>query len=136
MGSRTRSPSKAAAAAIPLTQPSGNGFIGYWCVISYFPFFFGGIFECLCRSSPQEKKPCPVTRAEFKDVYNSLIKHVDKNKFTADFWTAFRSIQSKMKDYQKPFKTRLAKILQRPFEIADAPKVIEKGIAIHGKKEL
>ena len=41
-----------------------------------------------------------------------------------------------MKDYQKQFKHRRAKVLKEPFEMPDAPKVVESGIAIHAKKEL
>ena len=90
----------------------------------------------MCRGNPTDKKPCPVSRDEFKEIYNALIRHTDKNKFTADFWNQFKGTQTKMKDYQKQFKHRRAKILKEPFEMPDAPKVVESGIAIHAKKEL
>jgi len=41
-----------------------------------------------------------------------------------------------MKEYQKQFKSRRSKILKDPFEIPDAPKVVESGMAVHSKKDL
>jgi len=41
-----------------------------------------------------------------------------------------------MKDYQKQFKSRRSKILRDPFEMPEAPKVVESGMAVHGKKDL
>jgi hypothetical protein len=61
---------------------------------------------------------------------------VEKKKFTTDFMAQFKGIQPKLKEYQKQFKARRSKILKDPFEMPDAPKVVESGIAIHGKKEL
>ena len=136
------SPQKSAPSDGPLTQPSGNGYIGYWCGISWFslPFFFffsGKWFECaLSRSTPLEKKACPVSRDDLKEVYNALIKHVDKNKFQIDFLNAFKGTQSKMKDYQKQYKARRSKILKEPFTMPDAPNIVESGIAVHGQKDL
>ena len=52
---------------------------------------------CLCRASPKEKKQCPLSRDEFKEVYNALIWHVDKGVFKSDFWSQFKGTQTKMK---------------------------------------
>ena len=41
-----------------------------------------------------------------------------------------------MKEYQKQSRARRAKILKEPFEMPEAPKVVESGIAMHGKKQL
>jgi hypothetical protein len=90
----------------------------------------------LCRSNPQDRKACPVSRDDLKEVYNALIKHVDKNKFGTDFLTAFKVTQTKMKDYQKQYKARRSKILKEPFTMPDAPNIVEHGVAVHGKKEL
>ena len=41
-----------------------------------------------------------------------------------------------MKEYQKQSRARRAKILKEPFEMPEAPKVVESGIAMHTKKQL
>ena len=90
----------------------------------------------MCRSTPQDKKACPISRDELKEVYNGLVKHVDKNRFTTDFFSGYKAMQTKMKDYQQKYNARRANILKEPFEMPDAPKVVESGIVMHGKKEL
>jgi len=61
---------------------------------------------------------------------------VDKNKFTTDFLSMFKATQTKMKDYQKQFRARRNNVLKEAFEMPDATKVVESGIAMHGQKDL
>ena len=56
------------------------------------------------RGAANDKKLCPITLVESKDLYNQIERHISDASYKADFWSPYGTIKKKLQDYQKQWK--------------------------------